>query len=203
MVPKSIRVSFLFPPKNSGWTKQFLGPPPPPSPALYTVHAWAPQKASVVHSSCGVASVWSAHLQPPPGIDTADIAKYSQPTVALRWFLHLLWTLQMCDVTVWPGAWAGWAGRIWSQDLDTRPETIIMANVGHMQRGEEWWIPLFIANDVDIYLDLSRYLQTDQYRIVGGRGGCGVSRVVDCVRGISKNWIILLTSINLSSANSQ
>ena len=63
---KSIRVNFLFPPKNSGWTKQFLGPPPPPSPALYTVHAWAPQKAPVVHSSCGVASVWSAHLQPPP-----------------------------------------------------------------------------------------------------------------------------------------
>ena len=120
--------AFSKSPKNSGWTKQFLGPPPPPSPALYTVHAWAPQKASVVHSSCGVASVWSAHLQPPPatsshlqpppGIDTADIAKYSQPTVALRWFLHLLWTLQMCDVSGWPGAWAGWAGhtdhKIWT-----------------------------------------------------------------------------------------
>ena len=32
----------------------------------------------------------SSHLQPPLGIDSANIAKYSQPTVALRWFLHLL-----------------------------------------------------------------------------------------------------------------
>ena len=73
----------------------------------------------------------------------------------------------------WPRAWAG---RIWSQDLDTRPQTIIMANVGHIHRGRNTVVH---ANDADIYLNISRYLQTDQCCIVEERrmrsvAGCGL-----------------------------
>ena len=69
----------------------------------------------------------------------------------------------MCDVSgLTPGL--GWP-HLWSQDLDTRPQTIIMANVGHIHRGRNTVVH---ANDADIYLNISRYLQTDQCCIVGG-----------------------------------
>ena len=63
----------------------------------------------------------------------------------------------------WPRAWAG---RIWSQDLDTRPQTIIMANVGHMHRGRNTVVHCECRY---IYLNISRYSPTDQCCIVEER----------------------------------
>ena len=102
-----VRGWLFYLPKNSGWTQLFCVPPPPPRPALYPGPAWAPQKASVVRSSRGGATVWSAHLQPHPA--TSSHLEVSTVQISLNIPSRLLPCAGSCIFSETADVWCVWA----------------------------------------------------------------------------------------------